>query len=99
MGSTAWKVLASSSSDTMELEPQDRIPESCGLYLELSRRPRTNGWQLEDALCPQDLQKRVTGYSWVRGTIWRVHESLLGVVDLHVKRLGQMETGRGSGGE
>lgn len=65
-----------------------------GLYLELTRRPRKRGWQLEDVLCPQDLQKKVTGYYWVR----RVHESLLGVLDLCVKRLGQMEMGRGSGG-
>lgn len=78
----------------MEVEPQDWIPQSCGAIPGAYREAQKKGWQLEDVLCPQDLQKKVTGYYWVR----RVHESLLGVLDLCVKRLGQMEMGRGSGG-
>lgn len=78
----------------MEVEPQDWIPQSYGAIPGAYQEAQKKGWQLEDVLCPQDLQKKVTGYYWVR----RVHESLLGVLDLCVKRLGQMEMGRGSGG-
>lgn len=67
-----------------------------GLPPKLTRRLREKQRQLEDSLYPQNPQKRLAGYDWEgKGEIWRLHESLLGVVGLLVKRLGRMEKGRG----
>lgn len=41
-------------------------PRAVGLPLKLTRRLRGKQWQLEDSLNPQNPQKRVAGYNWVR---------------------------------
>lgn len=71
------------------------------LYLEFTRRPRKKGWQLEDALCPPPPESSEEGGKLLLGQKGRSggFRSLLGVMDLHDNRLGEMETRRGSGGE
>lgn len=67
VGSTAWTVLASSSSDTMEVEPQDWIPESCGAIPGAYQEAQKKGVAARRCSMPRlHLQKRAASYYWVR---------------------------------
>lgn len=49
------------------MEPQDGVPESRGAVPGAYQGSQEKKqWQLEDALCPQNLQKRVVGDYWVK---------------------------------
>lgn len=77
VGSTAWTVLASSSSDTMEVEPQDWVPESCGAIPGAYQEAQKKGVAARRCSMPTPriFRRGRQATTGSEGKIWRVQES------------------------